>query len=119
MNEFQAEIEATEERRGRSILCRYCQSYHPCNADGVVEGACASEREHKNLVRAPMYNATLELPPSLWDKMRASDVRTLETLALFVERAAEQAEADGRRFDAACDWLDRWLPILRELRGEK
>jgi hypothetical protein len=119
MNEFQAEIEATEERCGRSILCRYCHSYHECDEDGTPQGMCQAEREHKRIVRAPMYNATLELPPSLWDEMRAADVRTLETLALFVERAAEQAEADGHRFDAACDWLVRWVPIVRELRGAK
>jgi len=117
MNEFQAEIEATEEKRGRSILCRYCNSYHECDEDGTPQGMCNAEREHKRRLADPLHIALSELPDSVWHEVQHVDWWKLESIALVVERAAEQAEAEGHRFDAACDWLARWLPILRELKG--
>jgi len=101
-----------EPTRG-TLHCRFCGAYHEVDQHGAPEGVCYAEKEHKRIVREPLRYVLMDLPDRLWPEVRQLSPLMLESVALVVERAAEEWE---HATDAEA-WQSRWIPILRELEG--
>jgi len=108
------DLPAYDERLGQMAQCRFCQKWHECNQDGVIEGMCDAEHEAKGYVRCPnCYEWVHEYHQAPYEEAETG-YRDVATFCLHCDPKRLELERDAAA-EAAYWAAPGWAEVFKSL----